>query len=89
MTIQTAKAFLLRCIGINFLLLLVWSLASFAAHDVVYGISAYFFRVSAGQFDAINFAGIVAYKMSVLFFNVIPYIALVLVARSRAADHYS
>ncbi|MGH8400681.1 MAG: DUF6868 family protein, partial [Gammaproteobacteria bacterium] len=69
---------------INFVLLLLWSLATFAAHDAIYSLSAHFFPVSVETFDAINFAGIVAYKIGVLFFNVVPFIALVIVTRSRA-----
>jgi hypothetical protein len=84
MTIQSAKAALLWCIGINFVLLLAWSFATFAAHDAIYNLSAHFFRVSVETFDAVNFAGIVAYKLGVLFFNVVPFVALVLVTRSRA-----
>ena len=84
MTIQFAKAALLWCIGINFALLLLWSLATFAAHDAIYGLSTHFFHVSAETFDAVNFAGVAAYKLGVLFFNVVPFIALVLVTRSRA-----
>lgn len=84
MTIQLAKAVLLWCIGINFVFLLLWSLATFAAHDVIYDLSAHFFRVPVEMFDAINFACIAAYKVAVLFFNVVPYISLALVTRPQA-----
>lgn len=83
MTIQSAKSTLLWCIVINFAILLLWSFATFAAHDAIYGLSTHFFVVSAQTFNAVNFAGVVAYKLSVLFFNVVPYIALVIVTRFR------
>ncbi|MEO8215574.1 MAG: DUF6868 family protein [Acidobacteriota bacterium] len=84
MTIQLAKAALLWSIGINLAFLLVWSIATFAAHDAIYGLSMHFFNVPAETFDAVNFACIVAYKIAVLFFNVVPFMALVLVTRSQA-----
>ena len=84
MTIQLAKAILLRCLWLNFLFLLAWSLATFAAHDIVYGLSTSFFRVFPETFDTVNFACIAVYKIGVLFFNIVPFIALSLVERSRA-----
>jgi hypothetical protein len=34
------------------------------------------FRLSAEQFDLVNFTGIVLYKSAVLLFNLVPYIVL-------------
>ncbi len=85
MSIQFAKAVLLWCFGINYVVLLAWCVATFAAHDAIYSLSAYFFPVSVETFDAVNFAGLVAYKLSVVFFNLAPLIALVIVTRSRGA----
>ena len=84
MTIQLAKAALLRCIGINLMFLLIWSMAILGAHDAIYGLSSYFFRVPVETFDAVNFACIAAYKIAVLFFNVVPWASLVLATRSQS-----
>ena len=34
------------------------------------------FRLPSEQFDAINFAGIVFFKVGVILFNLVPYVAL-------------
>lgn len=85
MTVQLAKRTLLWCIGINFAFLLLWSAAILVAHDVVYDLSARFFRVSGETFDTVNFAAIAAYKIGVLFFNVVPFFALALATKSRSS----
>ena len=36
--------------------------------------------LSTEQFDTVNFAGIVLYKVGILLFNLVPYIALRIVA---------
>ncbi|MEW6114970.1 MAG: DUF6868 family protein [Thermodesulfobacteriota bacterium] len=37
------------------------------------------------QFDAINFAGILFYKIAIFFFNIVPCIALYIVERSKTS----
>jgi uncharacterized protein DUF6868 len=39
----------------------------------------FWFRPTTEQFDAINFAGIMTYKVGILLFNLVPYLALVIV----------
>jgi hypothetical protein len=71
---------LLWCAIMNFALLAVWSLLFVMPHEWVYRLWSRWFRLSIEQFDAVNFAGIVLYKMGILLFNLIPYVALRIVA---------
>jgi hypothetical protein len=61
-------------------LLAVWSLLFVMPHEWVYRLWSRWFRLSIEQFDAVNFAGIVLYKVGILLFNLIPYVALRIVA---------
>ena len=76
MSIATLKAFLLWSFAINYAVLLLWFVLIWAAHDFAYRINARFFRVSEQTFDAVNYAGIAAYKCFTLFFNLVPWLAL-------------
>jgi hypothetical protein len=45
-------------------------------HQWIYHLWGKWFRLTAEQFDAINFAGIALYKLGILLFNLVPYVAL-------------
>ena len=70
------RAVLLWCTVINFGLLAFWSLLIMLAHDWIHRLMSKWFRLSSEQFDAINFAGIVFFKVGVILFNLVPYVAL-------------
>jgi hypothetical protein len=80
MTTEIARNALLWCTVINFGLLMVWFLLFVLSHDWLYGLWGKRFHLAAEQFDAISFAGIVLYKMGIFLFNLVPYIALRIVA---------
>jgi hypothetical protein len=80
MSIEVARGALLWCALINYGLLLVWFLLLALPHQWLYRLWGRWFRLSTEQFDTVNFAGIVLYKVGVLLFNLVPYIALRLVA---------
>ena len=75
MNVETAKEFLLWCAIINYGLVLAWFLPIAFARERLYRL---WFRLSAEQFDALSFIGIAVYKVGILLFNVVPYIALVI-----------
>jgi len=81
MSIKVARDALLWCTVINFGLLIVWILLLALPHDWLYRYWGNWFSLSAEQFDALNFGGIVLYKMGILLFNLVPYIALRIVGR--------
>jgi len=79
MSIEVARNALLWCTVINYALLLVWFLLLALPHEWLYRLWGRWFHLTAEQFDTINFAGIVLYKLGVLLFNLVPYVALCIV----------
>lgn len=76
MTLVTLKTMLLWSFAINYGLLLFWFVLILTARGPLYRINARFFRISEQTFDAINYGGIAAYKLCILFFNLVPWLAL-------------
>ena len=76
MSIEVVRNALLWCTVINCALLVVWCLLYALPHEWLYLLLGRWFRLTAEQFDAISFAGIVFYKLGILLFNLVPYLAL-------------
>ena len=79
MDIEVARNALLWCTVINYGLLMLWLLLYALPHTWLHRLWGRWFRLTTEQFDAINFAGIVIYKVGILLFNLVPYVALVIV----------
>jgi hypothetical protein len=79
MSLELTRSVLLWCTVINFGFVLVWFLLLVLLHAWLYRSWCRWFRLTAEQFDAINFAGIIFYKVAILLFNLVPYIALCIV----------
>ena len=80
MNIETLRSFLLGCLGINYGILMLWFVVFIVAHDALYRLHARWFRISVAQFDAIHYAGMAVYKIGVLLLNLVPYLALRMLA---------
>ena len=80
MNIETLRSFLLGCLGINYGILMLWFVVFIVAHDALYRLHARWFRISVAQFDAVHYAGMAVYKIGVLLLNLVPYVALRMVA---------
>lgn len=76
MELETLSRFFLWCTIINFAVLLLWFLLFSLAHDWIHRLHGRWFRLSVEQFNAIHYAGIAAYKIGILLFNLVPYVAL-------------
>jgi hypothetical protein len=76
MSLTTLRDTLLWCALINFGLLAVWGLMFLLPHGGLYRLSARVSRLPSEQFDAVNYAGIVLYKIGIILFNLVPYLAL-------------
>ena len=76
MSIDVVRNFFLCCAVINYLVLVVWFLLLVFPHQWLYRLWGKWFRLTAEQFDAVNFAGIALYKVGILLFNLVPYVAL-------------
>jgi hypothetical protein len=80
MSIGIVRGVLLWCAIINYGLLAFWGLLMVLPHGWLYRAKGRVFRISDEQFDTINYAGIVFYKVAIFLFNIVPYIALRIVA---------
>lgn len=76
MSLETIRAALGWCTVINFSILLAWGLGFMLARDWIYRMHSRFFRITKAQFETIQYAGMAFFKISLLIFNLIPYIAL-------------
>ena len=76
MSIAMARDALLWCALINYGLLVWWFLFFLLAHDGMYGLHSQWFHLSREQFDALHYAGMAIFKIGILLFNLVPYIAL-------------
>jgi hypothetical protein len=79
MTTETTRNFLFWCWIINYAVLLLWALPFMFWRDGLYRLWCLWFRVSQEQFDMINIGGISLYKIGIILFNLVPWIALYLV----------
>ena len=76
MSLEVLREVLLWCAVINYSLLLWWFLFFTLAHDRVYRFHGRWFRLPVEQFDAMHYAGITLYKIGIILFNLVPYVAL-------------
>ncbi len=79
MSLETLRGVLLWCTIINYAVLLTWFLLYVLPHAWLYRLWSRWFRLTAEQFDAVNFGGIVLYKLGVILFNLVPLLALYIV----------
>jgi hypothetical protein len=74
-----AQDFLLWCAAINYAILLLWFLLFTLTHDWWCQLNGKWFRFSIETFDALNYGGIAIYKLAIVLFNLVPFIALLIV----------
>lgn len=80
------KLFLKELLGwsllINFGILLWWVIMLKIAHDWIYSMHRWwgFKNLSAEKFDEIQYSGMAFYKLLIFVFNVVPYLAMVIIA---------
>ena len=79
MNVETLRDALLWCGIINGAMLLLWAALLLLAPGYFRWV-ARLFRLSAEQFDAIQYGLIVLYELGIILFNIVPYIALRIVA---------
>ena len=76
MTIETIRDVLGWCAVINLGLLLWWFLFFMLAHDWMYRIHGKWFKLPVERFDAIHYSGMAFFKICILLFNIVPYLAI-------------
>jgi hypothetical protein len=75
-TKENLRTFLGWCTVINLGILVLWCLGLIFAHDFVFRAHTWWFEISEGRFDEINYTMFMYYKSAVVFLNVIPYLIL-------------
>lgn len=80
MTLYEIKDFLLWCACLNYALLLVWAGVFVFAHDWMYRLHGRWFKLSVETFDGIHYAGLAIYKIGILLLNLMPLVALYVIA---------
>jgi len=76
MSIDQVRELLAWCTVINFGILIFWWLMFILAHDFVYRLHSRWFKIPIEEFDSIHYKAIAFYKLSIILFNLVPYIAL-------------
>ncbi len=79
MTIELLRELLFWSAVIHIGLLAWWALIIIFAHDLVYRLHTRWFRIPEERFDAIHYAGIAFYKICIILFVIVPYLALLIV----------
>jgi hypothetical protein len=79
MNVETLRAALLWSSVINYAMLLLWAALMILAPRFVHW-HGRLFALSAEQFNAVQYGGMLLYKLGILLFNLVPYIALRIVA---------
>ena len=76
MDMQTLTAFFLWCTVINGGLLVLWTVILTVSPDFVYRTQRRWFPLSRETFSVVIYAFLGLFKILVLVFNVIPYVAM-------------
>ena len=76
MTVEMLRDVLGWCTAINFGVLFVWLVGFIVAPDLIFRIHGKWFSLSKESFDTIHYAGMAFFKMSIVLFNLVPYLAL-------------
>ena len=79
MDIESIRAFFMWCTILNVALLLLSLLFCLCAGDWIYQIHSKWFSISRQTFNVAIYSFIALYKIFILVFNLIPFIALLIV----------
>jgi hypothetical protein len=79
MNIQTLQAFFMWCTIINGALLVTWTVILAFAPDWMYRVQSWRFPIPRDTFNILMYAFLGVFKMLFLLFNVVPFVALVII----------
>ncbi len=80
MTIEMLRNWLGVCGLINIAMLMLWFVMMILAHDWIYKMHTKWFKMSVERFDAIHYGGMGLFKLCIFVFNIVPWLALLIVA---------
>jgi len=81
MNTDFAREFLLWCLAINYGVLLLWFVVFRFGHGWMFALHGRWFHLTEERFEGIHYQGMAIYKIGIFLFNLVPYIALSLMAR--------
>jgi hypothetical protein len=76
MNAESRRNVFLWCSLIDNSILLIWCVGLEAAHSLHYRLTNWWFRVSVERCNMLNLSGVAAFKLAILPFNLVPYVAL-------------
>jgi hypothetical protein len=76
MTVELIRDVLAWCSVINVGILLFWWLWFILGHDFIYRFHGKWFKLSVEKFDATHYALMGFFKLGIILFNIVPYLAL-------------
>lgn len=79
MDIQTMTAFFMWCTIINGGIFILWTVFSIFAPDVVYRMQSKLFPIPRETYNVVIYSFLGLFKIVFLVFNVVPYVALLIV----------
>jgi hypothetical protein len=79
MDIQTLTTFFMWCTIINGGIFIVWSVFSMLTPNLVYRTQSKWFPIPRETFNVIIYSFLGLFKTFFLFFNVVPYVALLII----------
>ncbi len=85
MSVAQLQSVLLWCTGINYSLLIIWVLLATRARAPWQRLQIRLFHVPSESIDTLNWAGIGLYKLAIVMFNLVPYVALRIVIGASVA----
>ncbi|HIF17636.1 MAG: DUF6868 family protein [Cycloclasticus sp.] len=76
MTDELIQTFLGWCFVVNYAVLFLWFLYFTLGHDWLYNFHSRWFKLSVERFDSANYLCMGFYKLSIILFNLAPYLVL-------------
>ncbi len=79
MDIQTLTTFFMWCTIINGIIFALWTVFSLVALDFMYGTQSKWFPIPRETFNVVIYSFLGLFKVFFLVFNVVPYVALLII----------
>jgi hypothetical protein len=76
MSLDIIRSALAWCTVINLGILVCWFLIFASAHDWIYRFHGRWFAMPVEKFNAIHYEAMALFKLGILIFNLVPYLAL-------------
>lgn len=81
MSLEVAKNFFMWCSIINYGLLILWFVILVVARDGLKSLTETLLRRKLEHFDTMQFAGITFFKLGIILFNIVPWIAMTIILK--------